>query len=636
MLSTIREKTQGLIAAIILGAIAIPFALWGINYYFEGGSVKVAEVNGVDISVDAYRRTLDDQRRSFQQMLGTRFDPRMFDSPDFRGRVLDTMIDDVLMVDEVKSRGYRISSAELARQIRQAPQFQRDGQFDSKLYEFMLRNAGLDARGFEGKVRKDILLRQAESGYAQSAIVSQSDLEHYLKLQQQEREAVVAVLKSDRLKNQVSISPEAIQQEYERNASRYQTAERIQIEYVRLAAADLAKSVTVNQDELKQALAEASQAATLPEERRVSHILIKLAPGADPAAEKAAMAKIQDLRTKLMGGADFATLAKQYSDDPGSAKQGGDLGLITRGSMVREFEEAAYALQKPGSLSKPVRTQYGLHLIKLTGLKAAPKEPAVNRAKVESELRVRKAEQRFYDLSERFHNLVYEQPDSLKPAAEALGLKIEVSDWFTRAGGSNGLAANRKVVDAAFDPEVIEQGRNSQAIETGPSTLVALRIHAREPARLRPLAEVRSEIEKSLLQVAVQEKAAELGKQAMLKLDHGESFEGVARGLGMEIKTAQRYKRVMPGADRSLVQAIFRAGQPTQGKPAYATTSTQDGGLALIKLERTIEPDTVSLTGNEARQLRALLDARRGREYLDYYRTNLRSQANIKIYKDQL
>ncbi len=636
MLSTIRENTKGWIAGIILGLIAIPFALWGINYYFEGGSVKVAVVNGVDIGVDAYRRTLDDQRRSFQQMLGQRFDSRIFDSPDFRNRVLDAMIDEILMTEAVKSEGYRISSVELARQIRQAPQFQREGQFDPKLYEFMLRNAGLDARSFEAKLRNDVLMRHVESGYTQSAIVSTADMQSLMRLQAQEREAVIAVLKPARLQSQVKVTPEAIEQEYSQNAGRYKTTERVRIQYLRLSAADLSKDIRVSPDEIQQALADAAQTTTAQEERRASHILIKLDPAADPAAEKAAMSKIRDLRAKLLAGGDFATLAKAHSEDPGSARQGGDLGQIARGSMAKEFEQALFALKKPGSLSEPIRTQYGLHLIKLTGLKSAPNAPTVNRAKIEADLRARKAEQRFFDLSERFHNLVYENPDSLKPAADTLGLKLETSDWFTRAGGGNGVAANRKLVEAAFDSEVLDQARNSQAIETAPGTLVALRILAHEPARQRPLSEVRAGIEKTLLQAALQNRAMEIGQEAVKKLQQGGTFESVARGYGMDVNPSRRYKRDMKDADRLLVQALFRTAHPDQGKPSYDAAASSDGSMALIMLKRVVEPDTVSVSGNEAGNIRRSLEARRGRDYFEYYRANLRNQASVKIYKDQL
>jgi peptidyl-prolyl cis-trans isomerase D len=637
MLTTIREKTQGWIAAIILGLVTIPFALWGINTYFEsGGRLNVAEVNGVDISVDAYKRTLDDQRRSLQQLLGRAADPRLFDTPEFRQRVLDGLIDELLIAADVEAHGYRVSNAELSRQIRHAPQFQRDGQFDPKLYEALLRNAGLDVAGFEARLRRDVLVRQAESGFAQSAIVTPADIQTLLRLQTQQREAAVAVLKPARLRDRVKINTQEIEQEYAANAERYKTPERVRIEYIRLDAAELAKGIRVSDDEIRKAMAESAASAAGKEERRASHILIKLPQGADAQAEQAAMAKAQDLRAKLLAGMDFATLARKNSDDPGSAAQGGDLGFVGRGALAKEFEQALFALKKSGELSAPVRTSYGLHLIKLTGVKVPSAAPAMARAKVESEIRARKAEERFFELSEKFHNLVYEQTDSLKPAAELLGLKIETSGWFTRAGGGSGVTAERKVIEAAFDPEVLGQGRNSSTLEVGRNTLVALRIAAHEPRSLRPLVEVRSEIEKTLLASALQAEAERLAQEALAKLRANEPFEGVARHYGMDVQAPRLYARKTAGADAQLLGALFKTAHPEGGKPVYGNAVLADGAVAVFALKRVTVPEKPVAVGTEADALRKLVESRRGREYLDSYRNGLRQQAKIKVYKDQL
>jgi peptidyl-prolyl cis-trans isomerase D len=637
MLTTIREKTQGWIAAIILGLVTIPFALWGINTYFEGGGrLNVAEVNGVDISVESYKRTLEGQRRSFQQMLGRSVDPRLLDTPEFRQRVLDGLIDELLFVADVEASGYRVSNAELSRQIRLAPQFQRDGQFDVKLYEALLRNNGQDISGFEARLRRDVLIRQAENGFAQSAIVMPSDIQTLIKLQAQQREATVAILQPARLRDRVKIDAAAIEQEYNANPGRYKTAERVRIEYIRLDAEELAKGVRLGEDEIRKAMAENVVSAAGKEERRASHILIKLPQGAEAQEEKRAMAKVQELRAKLLAGADFAMLARKNSEDPGSAAQGGDLGFVGRGALAKEFEQSLFALKKNGELSAPVRTSYGLHLIKLTGVKAAPRAPAVTRAKVEAELRTRKAEERFFELSEKFQNLVYEQSDSLKPAADLLGLKIETSGWVTRTGGGSGIAAEPKIIAAAFDPEVLSHGRNSNSIEVGRNTLVALRIAAHEPPNLRPLAGVRPEIEKTLLASALLAEAERLAQEAFGKLRAGESFEGVARQYGMVAQAARLYARKAPGTDTRLLTALFKTAHPEGGKPEYGSAVLADGAVAVFALKRVTEPEKPAMTGAEADALRKLLEARRGREYLDSYRSGLRQQAEIRIYKDQL
>jgi len=634
MLSTIREKTQGWFAGIILGLIAIPFALWGINYYFDGGSLKVAEVSGIDVSVDQYRRKLDNQRRALQQSLGRNVDPRMLEGEEFKRRVLDGVIDEILINQEISEQGYRVADAELVRQIRSEPQFQRDGQFDPKLYELLLRTAGMEARGFEGRLRNEVLMRQAESGYAQTAIVTDSEVQFLAKLVNQERETELAIMKPASVRQRVKIPADAIEREYNQNPGRYQTEERVRIEYIRLATDDLIKGIQLGRDELQQAVREAEQAQAPREERRASHILIKLPAGADPEAEKAAMARIQGLRAKLLAGGNFADLARKFSEDSGSAKKGGDLGTVPRGMMVGEFEQALYALGKTGDLSAPVRTQYGLHLIKLTALNKSP-IAKVDRNRIERELKARKAEQRFIELSEQFHNLVYEQPDSLRPAAETLGLRIEQSDWFTRTSPPSGIIAVPRVREAAFEADVLEQHRNSQAIEVGTNALVALRILGHEPSRQLPLKEVQNRIEATLLADAQKREADNLAQQMAGKLAAGASLSALAREYGMEVRGKQTLKRKSRETDQALLEAVFKTSRPA-GRPATGAVAMGDGGVAIFAVHRVIEPDKVVADSAEVQALRRMLESHRGRDYFGNYRAGLRQQAKVKVYKDQL
>jgi peptidyl-prolyl cis-trans isomerase D len=489
-------------------------------------------------------------------------------------------------------------------------------------------------RGFEAALRRDYLVRQAESGYAQSAIVTASDVDLLLRLEAQQREAAHAVLRPARVRDKVKVTAEAIEQEYQAHADRYRTPERVRIESLRLSADELAKGIRLSEDEIRQAMADATHAAGAQEQRRASHILVKLPDKADTAAEKAAMGRIQSLRARLLAGGDFAALAKAHSEDPGSAAKGGDLGVVGRGVFAKEFEQALYALKKPGELSGPVRTPYGLHLIKLTGIQGA--SAGVSRAKVETELRARKAEERFVELSERLHNLVYEQSDSLKPAAETLGLKIEASGWFTRGGSPGGLTAERKVIDAAFDPEVLEHGRNSPAIEIGRDTLVALRVVEREPARQRPLAEVRGEIEKQLLARAQQAEVERLAQAAVQDMAGGKGLEAVARQYGMDVQAVRRFARKQAGVDAQLVDALFKAAHPSDNKPVHGKAALADGSYAVFELKRVIEPESIKPDAAQVTAVRRALEARRGREYYDNYRAGLRQQAKVKVYKDQL
>jgi peptidyl-prolyl cis-trans isomerase D len=628
MLGTIREKTQGWFTAIILGLLAIPFALWGVNYYFEGGQLNVASVDGHDISVDSYKRAVDDQRRRLP-------DPKLLDSPELRQVILDNLINDYLVAREAQGAGYRISDAELARQIRQLPWFQRDGQFDVKAYEVALRSQGKTPREYEQTLRQRYLIEQARSGYANTALITDADVAALLRYEGQQRDVEYAVVSPAKLREAVRVSVADIEQEYQRAPERYRTPEKVRIEFVRLNATDLAKAVQLTDEELRQALSEAAQAGQGAEERRASHILLELPQGADAAAEKAAMKQAKDLRAKILAGSDFATLAKQHSKDPGSAAQGGDLGAVARGTMVKEFEAALFAMKKAGEVSEPVRTSFGLHLIKLTGLKAAT--PAkVDRARVEASLKARKAEERFIDLAERLRNLAYEQPDSLRPAAEALGLKIETSDWFSRAGSKDGLTANRKVIEAAFNPEVLEQRRNSDALEIGPNQLVVVRLHAHEPPRQRPLAEVRAAIEQELLANARRTEGEKIANAALQQAREGKPFEAVARQNGLTVTAVRTYGRTSAGVDAGLLQAAFAAASPAGDRPSLGVVGLADGSYAVYAVRKLREPATVDLKSKEAQAIRRALEARRGRDYYEGYKTGLRQQVTIKIHKDQL
>ena len=629
MLTTIREKTQGWITALILGLLAIPFALWGVDSYFDGGQLNVASVDGHDISVDAYRRNLDDERRRVA-------DPKLFDVPEMRQQVVEKLIHDYLAAKNAQSAGYRISDQELARQVRQLPWFQRDGKFDPKLYEVVVRNQGQTRSGFEQSLRQGYLTDQARSLYAQTAIVTDSDISTLLRHEGQQREVDVAVVSVAKLRDGVKITAADIEQDYQRNPDRFRTTEKIRIDYVQISAADLAKSVRLTDEELRQAQNETAQASRGGQERRASHILLELPAGADAAVENAAMAQAQDLRAKLLAGADFAALAKQHSKDPGSAGQGGDLGVVTAGVMVKEFEQALFALKKPGDLSVPVRTSFGVHLIKLTSLQGPVAGAAPDRAKFEAGLKARKAEEQFIDLSERLRNLAYEQPDSLKPAAEALGLKVETSPWLTRAGTAEGLLSNRKVVDAAFDPEVLEQRRNSSALEIGNNSLVVLRIHAHEAPRQLPLTEVRAVIEQSLLQAARAAEAERITTSALQQLREGKTLDSVIRQFGLVHTGVRVVGRKSKEMDAALIGSIFEAPAPANDKPVYGLASLTDGARAVFVVRKVKEPAAVAMNSPEAAAARRVLESRRGREHYEGYRAALRQQATIKIYKDQL
>ena len=420
---------------------------------------------------------------------------------------------------------------------------------------------------------------------------------------------------------------------YAANRDKFKTPERVRIDYIRFSAADINGKIQISEEDLQKAYAQDIERYTTPEQRRASHVLIRVAEGPDSDAK--ALQKIQELRKQLVSGTDFAVLAKKHSEDPGSATKGGDLGYVTRnGSMVKEFEDVLFGLKK-GELSQPVRTSYGYHLIKLVDLKPlARKSYKEVRADIESALRTHKAEEQFYELSEKLRNLAYEQPDSLKPAAEALGLSITQSDWFTRSGGE-GIAADARIAEAAFDPDVLVQGRNSSAIETAPNTLVVLRVSTHQEAATLPLSAVRDQIQTSLKQRLAQEAAKQASEQLLHELQQGASLASLAKSHTWPMVAGKPVTRHQPqGMDPKLLDAVFAAPRPVADKPVYGSAEVGEGyavyALEMVK-EGGVEADA------ELKNLASrLLSERRGRDYFANYRSGLRQKINPKIYQDRL
>ncbi len=637
MLTTIREKTQGWFAGTVLVLIAALFVVGGVASYFESDSkIVVARVGSHDISVEAYKTALEEQRRSLQENLGRNLNPKLFDTLEFKTRILDGLVDQTLLIRDAEDQGYRISDAELDQRITSIPVFQHDGHFEPKLYEQVLRGMRMSPQGLKLRLRQDALIKQVADSFELSTLVTKDDIDTLLRLETQSRQASYVVIKPQQYLSKVSVTDSAVDQYYAANTAMFKSPERVRIDYIRLSAKDLAAKVSISDEELQKAYNQDMDRYTTPEQRRASHILIRLSEKDGADADSKALQKAQALRQQLLHGSDFAALAKKNSEDPGSAVNGGDLGYVARnGNLAKPFEDALFGLKK-GELSQPVRTSFGYHLIKLVDIKPQKRKPFNEvRAEVGSALRTRKAEEQFYEMSERLNNLVYEQSDSLKPAAEALGLSVTQSDWFPRSGGE-GIAADPRIVEATFDPEVLSQGRNSNAIETAPNTLVALRVSAHQAAAALPLTAVRGQIETILKQTQAQEAARQVSEKFLSQLREGTPLAALAKSQALTVAGGQTITRQQPqGMEAPLVEAVFAAPRPMDGKWSYGSADVKDGyavyGVSVVK------DGSAALADADLKNLvRRMLSDRRGREYYTGYRAGLRLETKPKLYLDRL
>lgn len=627
MLAKIREKTQGIIAALILGFVAIPFILWGVSSYFEaGGSLVVAKVNGTEISQQSYRRALEDLRRA---------DPRRGEDRAFRELVLESLVAQTLLVEEAHDQGYRVSDSQLGQLVRAIPYFQREGRFDPALYEAILRREGTHPAEFEARLRNESLAVQVQRGLSETAFVTEDDVARVLRLLQQERRLSYAVIASDRFTTGVQVSEQEIADYYKANQDAFRTTEEVRVQYVLLSATEVGRQYQPTEEDLRQAYEAEAARYVVPERRRASHILLNVPADADDTKAQVAKERAESIAKEAASGADFAAMAKKQSEDPSTAARGGDFGDITPGLLPPELEAAVFAL-KPGEVSPPVRTRFGFHVVKLVSLTPEARKPfAEVRQELAEQVRARKGEERFLEQAERFRNLVYEHPDGLEPAAQSLDLDVRTSDWFSRSGGA-GIAANPRVAEAAFEPEVLSRSRNSDAVDLSPEQLVAVRVIDHRPATVRPLADVRGGIERILREQKAREQARATADEWVKKLEEGAEMTELVRPLGVTMQKSKAVTREQAGGvDRRLVDAAFAAMRPADG-PVHGLVDLGPQGYAVFALEQVRDGDPAKVDAELKEKIRRQLLSRRGAEYYMHHRAGLRGKAEVKIYADQL
>ncbi|MGC2518425.1 MAG: SurA N-terminal domain-containing protein [Burkholderiales bacterium] len=611
---------------VVLALIVIPFAFWGVNFYqnaFTGGNV-VASVEGQKITEQEFGEALRQQQERLRSLLGRNFDPALLDAPEMRLELLEGMISQRLLTQYAFRHNMTIGDEQLRETISSIPAFQEDGRFSKARYEAMLSAQGYSPLSFEASLRRDLVLQQLTGALADSGIASKAAAREIALLRAQQREVSEHVIPAESLLAQVKVAPEAVRTFYDGNPGRFQLPEQVQVEYVVLNNDALTAAEQVPPEEIK-AYYEANAAKFgEPEQRRASHILISFKSGASEAEKAGARAKAERILAQVRKSpGSFAELAKKNSDDSGSAAKGGDLGFFSRGMMVRAFEDAAFRL-RPNEISEPVESEFGFHIIRLTAIKPGKmKSLEEARPEIERELKKQHATKRYAEAAEAFSNLVYEQSDSLKPAAEKFKLPIRQADGVTRQSSPVEVLNNPRVLAALFADDAIKNRRNIEAIEVGQNTLVSARVIDHKPAAQRPFDEVKGEIAG---QLARQEALALARKRGAERLEELKKGNAAAASFG-SAKLVSRDNLQGLGAEAS---AVFRAD--ASKLPAYVGVDSPNG-YTLYRIGRVID-----VQPDEARQrsVQAELGRVNGGEELRSLLAGLRANSKVEINKSLL
>jgi peptidyl-prolyl cis-trans isomerase D len=412
---------------------------------------------------------------------------------------------------------------------------------------------------------------------------------------------------------------------YEANEAQFTLPEKVRVEYLVLSLDGIEKQVKVSPDEVKQYFEERSKQFEAPEERRARHILITTPPGASAEQKDKARARAADLLAQAQKAPkSFAELARKHSEDPGSAAEGGELGFFPRGRMVKQFDDAVFGM-KQGEIVGPIETQYGYHVIMLEEIKASagPRFETVAK-EVEAELTRAQANRRFAEEAETFSNVVYEQPDSLQPAAEQFKLALQKSGWIAREGGADDpLLGNEKFLKALFTDDVIKDRRNTEAVEVAPNMIVSARVIEHEPAKQRSFEDVAAQIVGHLEQEKAARLAREEGEARLAKLKQGEAV--AVSWSAAQMVTRERRAGLHPAA----AQAVF--GADASKLPGYVGVAAPDGRYVIYRISKVV--DATTLDEQQRRGLARQIERTTAQAVAAATLESWRKAADVKINK---
>ncbi|HTO51102.1 MAG TPA: SurA N-terminal domain-containing protein [Burkholderiales bacterium] len=612
---------------ILLALILIPpFAFFGIQSFTRMvGGTDLAEVDGSGISPQEFSRALEQQRDQLRAALGKNFDPALLDTPEARKQLLDGLVGRRVLGLYIVRNRMGASDDQVRELIAAEPAFQEDGKFSRGRYEALIRAQNMSEAQFESQLRSDLVMRQLTAGLVDSGFVAKTAAQRIAALRGETREVSESILQASQFAGQVKLAPDVVEAYYKAHPKEFEVPEQIRAEYAELTLDAVVAGEPVPVDEVK------------------AWYETNIAPKRRERLE--ARKRIEALAAEVRKDpARFAEIAKEKSQDPGSAAQGGDLGWFARGAMVKPFEDAVFKLRE-NELSPIVETDFGFHVIKLTGIRkgeggkgeerrashilvAAPgdaKDFESSRAEIERDLRRERAQKRFPELAEQFSNMAYEQPDGLAPLAERFKVQIRPTVWFGRGNAPPPLN-NPKLVTALFGDDALRNKRNTEAVEVAPGRVVVARVLEHKPAAVRPLDEVRDAIAKRLIQEEALKLAQAAGMERLKQLQSGQD-----PGSGWTL--ARTVSRENPaGLDPRAVPPVFRVD--TAKLPAYVGVDLPPGAYGVYRVSKVT--DAQAADDAKLRALDAMLSRQESREGYQAFIDSLRGRAKVTVNEDNL
>ncbi len=617
---------------LVLLILVFPsFVFFGVQGYsrFMDGSHDAAKVGDTVITTSELDTRVREQTERLRQMLGAQYDPRQFEGPQMRRDVLDGIIQQRVMVNEASRANLSVADSKVRETIEQIPAIAQlrkpDGKFDTDAYIKLLAAQGMTPEQFDTRLRSELVLQQIPQSVVSSAFVPKSLVDRLIEARDQQREVQALLLKPADYAAKVTVDDKAIQAYYDAHQQAFAVPEQVKAEYVVFSGEDMMKQIAVTPEQLKEYYDQNAARFKTEEQRRAAHILIKLPDNAKPADKDAAKKRAEEVLAEVRKTpGKFAELAKKYSGDAGSAAQGGALDFMTRGATVSPaFERALFALKQPGDISDVVESNFGFHIIKLEEVKGGVQPLDAVKPELEREVRTQLANKKYTELADAFSNGVEDQSDSLKPVADKLKLQVQTADNVTRVPNpalGNSPINNDKVLKALFVDDVIKNHRNTQAVQVGPTTLVAARVVEYRPATVKKLADVREQVKAKVLAEQSAALAKKAGEEKLAAVKQSNSAEGFGAAQTVSRQQAQ-------GTPPAALAAILRADAAKL--PVTIGVDLGAQGYALYRINKVLPPANVD-PAQRAADSQQLTQAAGQADFNAYYEA-LKARSKVKV-----
>lgn len=626
MLQKIRDNSQGLAAKIFVWFVIVIFGAWGASTIVSSviSDTPALSVNGVDISEQEIERNTQLRIQDRIQQMGDNADTSSIDEEAMREAAVNELIERQLLLQHAAKTGMVVSGRSLDRRIAQTPDFQVDGAFNAERAQLLLQSMGYTPNSYRAALASEGLINQTTFTYGLSSFVTKPEMQHLASLLNQTRDLRYILINLEDQLSEMEVTDEEVETYYSNHESEFLLPEQVSLQYLELDKDDIFDEVTVTEEAVRRRYDEEVAEFQAQIERRASHILLEAT--SDEEYDNA-MAQARELKDRIDNGESFEDLAKEYSDDLGSAEEGGDVGYTNGDNFVQEFEQALGSLDV-GEVSDPVRTDFGVHLIKLTE-QSESEMPSFeeSRDRIERDLKTTEVDRLFTERSEELGNLAFESFDLSDPA-DIMGLEIQTTDLFDRNGGV-GIASNRDVVNTAFGTDVLIDGLNSNLISISPSRSVVIRVLEHNQPKVQPLEAVRGEIQVQLQQDKVSAKAAEMGRTLTQNLQKGLNVNAMLELQDLSWNDIKGLERNEPALPPELVDDIFNMDPPAGEAPTIDGFQLSGGEFVVVELQQVHAGSLEDMEEDELASMKNFLAQQNANTNFAALITGLKERADI-------